>query len=110
MQRVGAGGSSPPRKEILSMSGGLDPSPPPIFWEQLSRLENLDFLYREHDPLRDAWAAAWLREYQCHTRYLALLAMDNAEDRELRLAWLHWWHAARACREALAHLEGVEST
>lgn len=59
----------------------------------------------EEQPLRAAWAAAWLREYRCHTRYLSLLAQDLVEDLELRFAWLDWWNAACVCREALRRLE-----
>lgn len=59
----------------------------------------------EEQPLRAAWAAAWLREYRCHTRYLSLLAQDIVEDLELRFAWLDWWNAACVCREALRRLE-----
>jgi hypothetical protein len=62
----------------------------------------------EHS-LRAAWAAAWLREYRCHTHYLALLALDAAEELELRFAWLDWWDATCVCREAAARLEGLES-
>jgi hypothetical protein len=56
-------------------------------------------------PLHAAWAAAWLREYRCHTRYLSLLAQDMVEDFELRFAWLDWWNATCVCREALRRLE-----
>jgi hypothetical protein len=59
----------------------------------------------EEQPLRAAWAAAWLREYRCHTRYLSLLAQDIVEDFELRFAWLDWWNATCVCREALRRLE-----
>lgn len=59
----------------------------------------------EDHRLRSAWAAAWLREYRCHTRYLSLLALDAVEDLELRLAWLDWWNATCICEEASRRLE-----
>jgi hypothetical protein len=55
--------------------------------------------------LRAQWAAAWFREYQCQTRYLAMLALEMVEEHALRCAWLAWWHANCACREAEARLE-----
>jgi hypothetical protein len=58
--------------------------------------------------LRTAWAAAWLREYRCHTRYLSLLALDAGEEIELRFAWLDWWDATCVCRDALRRLEGFQ--
>ena len=61
----------------------------------------------EDQRLRAAWAAAWLREYRCHTRYVALLALDVVEEIELRVAWLDWWDATCVCREALHRLEGL---
>jgi hypothetical protein len=64
-----------------------------------------DFAAAEVGTLRDAWAAAWLREYRCHTRYLSLLATDSAGELELRFAWLEWWDASCVCREALRRLE-----
>ena len=61
----------------------------------------------EEQRLRAAWAAAWLREYRCHARYIALLALDAVGEIELRLAWLDWWNATCVCREALRRLEGL---
>jgi hypothetical protein len=58
--------------------------------------------------LRTAWAAAWLREYRCHTRYLSLLALDAGEEIELRFAWLDRWKATCVCRDALRRLEGFQ--
>ena len=68
----------------------------------------VDFAATEIIRLRAAWAAAWLREYRCHTRYIALLEVDMAEELELRFAWLEWWDAACVCREALRRLEGSQ--
>jgi len=51
------------------------------------------------------WANAWLHEYRCNCRYLAVLYADETDDLELRHAWLDWWHAACASREALRRLE-----
>jgi hypothetical protein len=65
----------------------------------------LDQSATEDHALRTAWAKAWLREYRCHTRYLSLLEVDAAAERELRFAWLDWWDAACVCREALRRLE-----
>jgi hypothetical protein len=59
----------------------------------------------EEHSVRAEWAAAWFREYQCQTHYLAVLAQDTAEDCALRCAWLAWWHANCACRDAEARLE-----
>jgi hypothetical protein len=56
-----------------------------------------------------AWTEAWLREYRCRTRYLALLAMDAAEELELRFAWLEWWDAECVCREASLQLDNREN-
>ena len=63
----------------------------------------------QNEPLRAAWAAAWLQEYRCHVRYLSLLADDAAEELELRFAWLEWWDAACVCREALRRLESASA-
>jgi hypothetical protein len=68
----------------------------------------VDFAATEVGRLRAAWAAAWLREYRCQTRYIALLEVDAAEELELRFAWLEWWDAACVCREALRRLEGSQ--
>jgi len=65
----------------------------------------LNFGAAEAHRLRTAWAAAWLREYRCESRYIALLETDAAEELELRFAWLEWWDAACTCREALRRLE-----
>lgn len=69
-----------------------------------------DVASAEEHPLRSAWAAAWLREYRCHARYAALLALDAVEEFELRFAWLDWWHATCACREALRRYESSIDT
>jgi hypothetical protein len=69
--------------------------------------DSMKFAPLEEQRLRAAWAAAWLREYRCQTRYVALLALDAVEDLELRLAWLDWWNATCVCREALRRLEGL---
>lgn len=61
----------------------------------------------EDQQLRAAWAAAWVREYRCHTRYLSLLAEDAVEELDLRFAWLEWWNATCVCREALRRLENT---
>lgn len=68
----------------------------------------VSFKAAESERLRAAWAAAWLREYRCHTRYVSLLALDTAEELELRFAWLEWWDATCVCREALRRLEGAQ--
>ena len=83
-----------PTIETLQVSVSLEPS--------------LDFDPDEDHTLRTAWAAAWLREYRCNTRYLSLLALDAADEVEVRLAWLDWWDAACTCREALRRLERCE--
>lgn len=59
--------------------------------------------------LRAAWAAAWLREYQCHTHYLSLLDRDEVGELELRFAWLDWWDASCVCRAAAERLEAFRS-
>jgi hypothetical protein len=69
----------------------------------------VSFAASESERLRAAWAAAWLREYRCRTRYVSLLALDAAEELELRFAWLEWWDATCVCREALRRLEGTPS-
>ncbi|HEY6456248.1 MAG TPA: hypothetical protein VIY90_13325 [Steroidobacteraceae bacterium] len=66
----------------------------------------IDVASAEAHTLRAAWAAAWLREYRCYSRYLALLAVDAVEETELRFAWLDWWDATCVCRDALQRLEG----
>jgi hypothetical protein len=68
----------------------------------------VDFATAEVARLRAAWAAAWLREYRCQTRYFSLLEVDAAEELELRFAWLEWWDAACVCREALRRLESSQ--
>jgi hypothetical protein len=78
--------------------------------EQLShaaeRWDAMNIAVRRGEPAsRAEWAKAWLREYRCNCNYLALLSADHVDDSELRRAWLAWWHAACACREALARLE-----
>jgi hypothetical protein len=70
----------------------------------------VDAASTEEPSLRTAWAAAWLREYRCHTRYLSLLALDAVEEFELRFAWLDWWNATCVCRDALLRLEGSALT
>ncbi len=64
-----------------------------------------DFDPTEDQGLRTAWAVAWLREYQCHTRYLSLLDLEEADEVRVRSAWLDWWDATCVCREALRRLE-----
>lgn len=59
----------------------------------------------EDHALWEAWAEAWLREYRCHARYLSLLALDAAEECELRYAWLEWWSATCDCRDASRRLD-----
>ena len=66
----------------------------------------VDLAVAEEERLRAAWAAAWLREHRCHARYISLLAVDAAEELELRFAWLEWWDATCVCRDALRRLEG----
>jgi hypothetical protein len=68
-----------------------------------------DPISREAHPLREAWAAAWFREYHCQAYYLAVLALDTVEEHALRGAWLAWWHANCAFREAEARLEGLDT-
>jgi hypothetical protein len=68
----------------------------------------VDLAVGEEERLRAAWAAAWLREYRCHARYISLLTVDAAEELELRFAWLEWWDAACVCRDALRRLEGPQ--
>jgi hypothetical protein len=68
----------------------------------------VDFDSTEDHRLRAVWAAAWLREYRCNTRYLSLLALDATDELEMRFAWLDWWDAACVCREALRRLEEYE--
>jgi len=51
----------------------------------------LDIASAEDHGLRAAWAAAALREYRCHARYISLLALEAAGELELRFAWLEWW-------------------
>jgi hypothetical protein len=68
----------------------------------------VDLAVDEEERLRAAWAAAWLREYRCHARYISLLTVDAAEELELRFAWLEWWDAACMCRDALRRLEGPQ--
>lgn len=63
----------------------------------------------EDKTLRAVWAAAWLREYRCHIRYISLLALDAVEELELRFAWLEWWDATCVCREALRRLERAQT-
>ena len=58
--------------------------------------------------LRAAWAAAALREYRCHARYISLLAREAVGELNLRFAWLEWWDATCVCREALRRLEAVQ--
>lgn len=65
----------------------------------------LDFAPAEDHRLRATWAAGWLREYRCRTRYVSLLTLDSVEELEVRFAWLDWWDATCACREALRRLE-----
>lgn len=65
----------------------------------------VDLAAAEGEQLRAAWAAAWLREYRCHARYIALLAHEAVEELELRFAWLDWWDATCVCRDALRRLE-----
>jgi len=65
----------------------------------------VDLAVAEEERLRAAWAAAWLREYRCHARYISLLALDAVEELELRFAWLEWWDATCVCRDALQRLE-----
>jgi hypothetical protein len=65
----------------------------------------VDFAAAEVERLHAAWAAAWLREYRCQTRYISLLEVEAAEELELRFAWLEWWDATCVCREALRRLE-----
>ena len=67
----------------------------------------VDFAATEGERLRAAWTTAWLREYRCHARYISLLALDAAEELELRFAWLEWWDATCVCREALRRLDGA---
>jgi hypothetical protein len=67
-----------------------------------------DIASTEELRLRAAWEKAWLREYQCHTRYLALVEMDEDEERDIQSAWLQWWDAACVCREAARLLECSE--
>jgi hypothetical protein len=71
------------------------------------RAAAVDAVPAEDHTLRVAWEAAWLQEYRCHMRYLSLLALDAAEDCELRFAWLDWWNATCVCRDALRRLEGL---
>ena len=68
----------------------------------------VDLAVAEEERLRAAWAAAWLREHRCHARYISLLAVDAAEELELRFAWLEWWDATCVCRDALRRLEGPQ--
>jgi hypothetical protein len=75
----------------LPLNGGPESGPP---------------LFTDDHSLWVAWAAAWLREYECQTRYLSLLALEAAEDVELRLAWLQWWQATCDCRDASRRLDG----
>ena len=65
----------------------------------------MDLAPGDVEGLRAAWAAAWLREDRCETRYLCLLQAEPAEELELRFAWLEWWDATCVCREALQRLE-----
>jgi hypothetical protein len=55
------------------------------------------------------WKIAWLREYRCHAHYLTLLAADEVADRQLSLAWLAWWNASNACREASCRVGDPQS-
>jgi hypothetical protein len=68
----------------------------------------VDLAAIEMERLRAAWAEAWLREYRCQLRYIALLQVEAAEELELRFAWLEWWDAACVCRDALRRLEGSQ--
>jgi hypothetical protein len=68
----------------------------------------LDIASAEDHGLRAAWAAAALREYRCHARYISLLALEAAGELELRFAWLEWWDATCVCREALLRLEAAQ--
>ena len=51
------------------------------------------------------WSKAWLQEFHCHAQYLVLLESEEVDERRLSLAWLNWWKAACACREAASELE-----
>jgi hypothetical protein len=62
----------------------------------------------QEETFRAAWAEAWLREYRCQSRYQSLLGFGEAGDTELRFAWLEWWNAACACREASKQLESAQ--
>jgi hypothetical protein len=70
---------------------------------------NLKLAPLDNHSLSVIWAKAWLREYRCNTHYLALLVSDGVDDLDLRSAWLAWWDATCACREALYDLEGSVS-
>jgi hypothetical protein len=59
----------------------------------------------QEETIRAAWAMAWLREYRGQSRYQSLLRSEEAGDTELRFAWLEWWNAACACREASKRLD-----
>jgi len=64
---------------------------------------------RDEQPHFIEWAAAWLHEYRCYCRYVALLDTDGGDDRRLSIAWLEWWNASMACREAECRLENSPS-
>jgi hypothetical protein len=67
-----------------------------------------DITTTEEHGLRAAWERAWLREFRCYTRYLALVAMEDDEKLAIQFAWLEWWDAASVCREAARRLECSE--
>jgi hypothetical protein len=64
-----------------------------------------DLASAEDLQLRAAWEKAWLSEYRCYTRYLALVAMDDARELDIQFAWLEWWDSTCVCREAARRLE-----
>jgi hypothetical protein len=49
------------------------------------------------------WRAAVLAVYRAQRRYLALLEAEQADDRELELAWLALWRAEQR-RDSMVYL------
>jgi hypothetical protein len=98
---VGAGESADPCR-TLYLRGGRESGSPPF----AAFKKGLEEVLRVVDQLLyTEWAAAWLREYRCQCRYIALLDMDGVEDRQLSLAWLAWWRASIECRDASCRLD-----
>ncbi len=65
---------------------------------------------KEQDWRFAAWTRSWLVEYRCRTVYFELVGTEDVDDRRVNLAWLDWWKADCACREAEARFENTYVT